>query len=139
MTKISIILDLMNKGYNPVADLTISTGDTVYKYTLPTGAIERFYILESNIGEPFWGMSPNVVNRICTTKENFFVILLATNNGESFVVNKKDIVAMRNSLASGISRDKKGNYKLTANEMHKINGIHVFDDATLAEFVREQI
>lgn len=139
MRRNSIILELIQKGYQPAADLSMSKGDTVYKYKLPSGITERLYLPESNIDEPFFGMNKSVVERLCRTKENFYTIFLSTRNSESYVVNKSDIVNMHNNpSASGVSTDKNGNYKITASDMHKINAMQI-NDIHLSEFIREQL
>lgn len=140
MRKIEILKYLVKKGYKPVKDLKTSKGDTVYKYILPSGDIERLYILESFIDVPFWGMTKGVVERLANTVDAAHTILLSDNNQESYIVNKKDIIRMCNgSLPFPVSTDEKGNFKLNISELKKINSIHVEDDVALTEFIVEQL
>lgn len=140
MTRIQIISELIKKGYKPVQDVVISKGDTVYRYNPSPKIVERIYIIESNIKKEFWGITPSVIEKLAKTSENFFTIFLSTYNQKSYLVNKKDIVALANgNLNPTLSTDSKGYYKVTEEYMHRINAIELMDDSALAELIREQL
>lgn len=136
MTKMSIIANLVSKGYNPTKDLDISKGGTVYKYNCSKGVTKRLYIVESNSTNPFFGITKNVVARLVAKHDDFCALFIATKNQESYIVNKNNIVTLYNgNIMYHINTDKSGNYKLPSFEMCKLNATYYKDDDLLSAFI----
>lgn len=135
MRKIQIFNILATKGYQIKEDFNISKGGSVYKYTEPSGATKRLYILESNIQEPIWGMNDSVMKRLINTNDNFMVILLSTANQESYLISKNEICNLYTGEFQLLSINESMRFIVTKDELCKLNSIHLLGNIDLANII----